>query len=79
MASESVGSRTRFLVTLEAEIHRLENGEAFSGWQSYFCWLSGMAGLPLAEVLTQMHVQAPLWNTTLTREGMRTIPDTSGK
>jgi hypothetical protein len=73
--SESFGSRNRFLSTLEIEIHKLENGEMFSGWQNYFSWLSGMAGLPLAEVLTDMHVNAPLWNTTLTREGLRTIPD----
>ena len=57
------------------EIHKLENGDMFSGWQNYFTWLSGMAGLPLAEVLTDMHVEAPLWNATLTREGLRTIPD----
>jgi hypothetical protein len=75
--SESFGSRNRFLMTLEHEIHKLENGDMFSGWQNYFSWLSGMAGLPLAEVLTDMHVQAPLWNTTLTREGLRTIPDQS--
>ncbi len=73
--SESFGSRNRFLQTLELEIHKLENGSMFSAWQNYFTWLSGMAGLPLAEVLTDMHVNAPLWNVTLTREGMRTIPD----
>jgi hypothetical protein len=67
--SESFGSRSRFLSTLEMEIHKLENGEMFSGWQNYFSWLSGMAGLPLAEILTDMHVNAPLWNATLTREG----------
>jgi hypothetical protein len=77
--SEIFGSRNRFLSTLEMEIHKLENGAMFSGWQNYFSWLSGMAGLPLAEVLTDMHVQAPLWNATLTREGMRTIPDQSGR
>ncbi len=76
--SESFGSRNRFVQTLEMEIHKLENGEMFSGWQNYFSWLSGMAGLPLAEVLTDMHVQAPLWNATLTREGLRTIPDQGG-
>jgi hypothetical protein len=76
--SESFGSRSRFLMTLEHEIHKLENGDMFSGWQNYFSWLSGMAGLPLAEVLTDMHVNAPLWNTTLTREGLRTIPDQTG-
>ena len=73
--SESFGSVHRFLQSLEMEIHKLENGAMFSGWQNYFAWLSGMAGLPLAEVLTDMHVTAPLWNATLTREGMRTIPD----
>ncbi|HVM48384.1 MAG TPA: hypothetical protein VMU04_10170 [Candidatus Acidoferrum sp.] len=73
--SESVGSRNRFLQTLELEIHKLENGCMFSAWQNYFAWLSGMAGLPLAEVLTDFHVQAPLWNATLTREGLHTIPD----
>jgi hypothetical protein len=75
--SESFGSTHRFLQTLEMEIHKLENGDMFSGWQNYFSWLSGMAGLPLAEVLTDMHVEAPLWNATLTREGLRTIPDQS--
>jgi len=73
--SEQFGSQNRFLQTLEMEIHKLENGACFSGWQNYFSWLSGMAGLPLAEVMTDMHVQAPLWNATLTREGMRQIPD----
>ena len=76
--SESFGSVHRFLQSLEMEIHRLENGAMFSGWQNYFSWLSGMAGLPLAEVMTDMHVQAPLWNATLTREGMRTVPDQRG-
>jgi hypothetical protein len=73
--SESFGSLNRFVQTLELEIHKLENGEMFSGWQNYFAWLSGMAGLPLAEVLTDMHVEAPLWNATLQREGLRTIPN----
>jgi hypothetical protein len=73
--SESFGSRNRYLMTLEHEINFLENGDMFSGWQNYFTWLSGMAGLPLAEVLTDMEVQAPLWTATLTREGLRTIPD----
>ncbi len=73
--SESFGSVHRFLQSIEMEIHRLENSAMFSGWQNYFSWLSGMAGLPLAEVMTDFHVQAPLWNATLTREGMRTIPD----
>ena len=73
--SEQHGNVHRFLQSIEMEIHKLENGAMFSAWQNYFSWLSGMAGLPLAEVMTDMHVQAPLWDATLTREGMRQIPD----
>jgi len=72
--SESFGSLQDFLRVLENEIHKLENGVAFTGWYNYFTWLSGMAGLPLAEVLTDMHAESPLWHATLTREGVRTLP-----
>lgn len=72
---ESFGSVRHHLQTLELEIHRLENGTMFSAWQNYFTWLSGMAGLPLAEVLTDMVAEAPLWHATLTREGIRTLPN----
>jgi hypothetical protein len=69
--AERFGDLNRFLSTLEAEIHKLKSGTAFSGWQSYYAWLHGMAGLPLGEVLAQFDVQAPLWKATFTRDGMR--------
>ena len=69
--SEQTGNTNRFLSSIEAEIHALENGTMFSGWQSYFAWLHGMAGLPLGEVLAQFDVQAPLWKATFTRDGMK--------
>ena len=69
--SESQGSLSRYLSLLEAEIHALENSGMFSGWQSYYAWLHGMAGLPLGEVLAQFDVQAPLWKATFTRDGMK--------
>ena len=69
--SESVGSLHRFLNAIEQDIHELENGTAFSGYQSYYAWLHGMAGLPLGEVLAQFNVQSPLWTATFTRDGMK--------
>jgi hypothetical protein len=69
--SESQGNLGRYLSVIEQEIHALENGTLFSGWQSYYAWLHGMAGLPLGEVLAQFNVQAPLWKATFTRDGMR--------
>jgi len=69
--SENFGSYNRYLTTLEAEIHNLENGTMFSGWQSYFSWLHGVAGLPLGEILAGFDLQAPLWKATFTRDGMK--------
>lgn len=69
--SESFGSYVRALMEVEQEIHNLENGDAFSAWQSYFAWLHGVAGLPLGEVLAQFDLEAPLWRATFTRDGMR--------
>jgi hypothetical protein len=68
---ERIGNLNRFLSTLEAEIHALENGTLFVGYQSYYSWLHGVAGLPLGEVLAQFDVRAPLWKATFTRDGMR--------
>ena len=70
-ASENLGNRYRYLSTLEAEMHKLENGEMFMGYQNYFAWLSGTAGLPLGEILAQFDVQSPIWKATFTRDGMR--------
>jgi hypothetical protein len=69
--SESAGSMLRFLTTLEAEIDAIENGTRFEGYQNYYSWLHGMAGLPLGEILAGFDVQAPLWKATFTRDGMR--------
>ena len=69
--SESWGSISRYLSTIEAEIDALENGDKFSSYQSYYSWIHGMVGLPLGEVLAQFDVQAPLWKATFTRDGMR--------
>ncbi len=69
--SESQGNRYRYLASLEAEIHKLENGELFSGYQSYWSWLGGTAGLPLGELLAQFDVQSPIWKATFTRDGMK--------
>jgi len=71
MGSESLGNRYRYLSTLEAEIHKLINGQMFAGYQNYFSWLAGTAGLPLGEVLAQFNVQAPLWKATFNRDGMK--------
>ena len=69
--SESFGSLHRFLASLEADIHKLENGDLFLGYQTYFSWLTGTAGLPLFETLVQFDLSAPFWSVSLTRDGMR--------
>lgn len=70
--SESFGDFYRTIAKMEAEIARLENGDGgFSGYQSYYSWIGGVAGLPLGEVLAQFDVQSPLWKATFTRDGMR--------
>ena len=69
--AESLGNQYRYLSTLEAEIHKLENGEMFAGYQNYWSWLTGTSGLPLGEILAQFDVQSPLWKATFTRDGMR--------
>jgi hypothetical protein len=33
----------------------------FSGWMNYFNWISGMSGLPLGQVLTQLNVNQPIF------------------
>lgn len=71
--SESFGGWSKMLQTLEMEIHNLENGTMFSGWQSYFAWLHGVAGLPLGEILAGFELQAPLWTATFTRDGMKVM------
>ena len=70
--SETFGDIHRYVEALEAEVHRLNNGEAlFQGYQSYFSWLSGISGLPVGEILAQFDVESPLWKATFTRDGMR--------
>ena len=70
--AESTGSLHRYVETMEADVHRLENGESlFTGYQSYYSWLTGIAGLPLGEVLAQFDVESPLWKATFTRDGFR--------
>ncbi len=70
--SHSEGNVYRYLDKLDAEVHRLENGdELFLGYQSYFSWIGGVRGLPLGEVLAQFRLGSPLWTATFTRDGMR--------
>ena len=70
--SHSTGNVYRYLAALDSEIHTLENGDAlFAGYQSYYSWITSMAGLPLGEVLAQFNLQSPLWSATFTRDGMR--------
>ena len=60
--SDQQGDRTRAnLASLNEKIQELENGPAFSGWQSYYTWLHGRAGLPLREAAAQFDEEAPLW------------------
>ena len=71
--ASSTGNIYRYLAELEAEIARLDNGGdcMFSGYQSFYSWMGGMAGLPLGEVLAKFDVQSPLWSAVFTRDGMR--------
>ena len=59
--SRSWGSFARTLSTWEAQIYKVENGDMFDGYQNLYTWLAGMSGLPLASVLTEVDVNAPLW------------------
>lgn len=67
--SESFGGNKDLLQTLEYEIHNLENGTAFLGWQSYHAWMSGMAGLPVGLELTHINVAAPFFTVSLSTGG----------
>ncbi len=68
--SERFGHQRDLLGELGARIHELENGEgAFSSWQSYYCWLFGMEGLPVGGILTDVNVRAPFFTATITRAG----------
>lgn len=70
--SGSEGNVYKYIEKLEGEVHRLENGDClFAGYQSYFSWISSVAGLPLGEILAQFNLQSPLWSATFTRDGMR--------
>lgn len=70
--SETFGNVFRYIEKLEADVHMLVNGDAlFTGYQSYYSWLSGVSGLPVGEILAQFDVQSPLWKATFTRDGMR--------
>lgn len=60
--SESIGDFKGLVATLESEIYRLENGTMFTGWMNYFNWISGMSGLPLGQVLTQLNVNNPIYS-----------------
>jgi hypothetical protein len=68
--AQKFGSQRDLLSELNARIHELENGGgAFSGWQSFYCWLAGMDGLPVGGVLTDVNINAPFWTATVTRAG----------
>src|SRR5438309_1983883 len=55
--AEKFGSLKLFLQSLENDIHKLENGTMFLGWQSYHAWINGMMGLPAGLVLTDVNVK----------------------
>lgn len=68
--SERFGDNRNHIAEMERRIHELENGEgAFSGWQSYYCWLLGFEGLPVGGVLTDVNIRAPFYTATITRAG----------
>ena len=58
--SRSWGSYARTLASWDAEIHKLENGEMFDGYQSLYSWLSGIYHLPV-EVLSEVEINMPVW------------------
>lgn len=68
--SESIGGYREFLSTLEQKIYKLENGAMFSGWQSFHAFLSGISGVPLLEVFSDMEVSAPFTTVSLTTSGV---------
>lgn len=69
---ESFGSWKDFLATLEMDIHKLENGTMFSGWQSYYSFMAGISGLPVQDILTRFKVNAPFQSATLSQDGFST-------
>lgn len=71
---ESFGSWRQFLDELKLNIYRLENGTMFSGWFSFYTWLSGMSGLPLNLVLAQLNVRAPFYTVGLSQDSVTVSP-----
>jgi hypothetical protein len=69
--AETFGNRGRYLASLEAKLHQLENGELFAGWQSMYSWFAGVSGLEVADILTQFDVASPLWSASLSGDGFR--------
>jgi len=69
--AETLGNRYRYLASLEAKLHELENGELFGGWQSMAAWFAGISGLEVADVVTQFDLSSPLWTASLSGEGFR--------
>lgn len=66
--SESFGGWDGLLADMDMQLHNLENN-SISGWQSYFGWLAGMSGLPLAQVMTEVSVQGPWYSVAVTGAG----------
>jgi hypothetical protein len=67
--SETFGSYRPAIMDLDKYIHDLVDGEMFSGWQSFYGFLSGISGLSLLEVFTEMRVDSPFYSITLTATG----------
>ena len=68
--SESFGENKGRVSDVLMEIHNLENGATVDSRQNYYAWISGMAGLPIWEVMTDVHIRAPFQSATVSRGGI---------
>lgn len=67
--SETIGSYRPSIMDLDKYIHDMCDGCMFDSWQSFYGFLSGISGLSLLEVFTNMQVNSPFYSITLTATG----------
>jgi hypothetical protein len=67
---ERFGRPDLFYRELETALYRLENGDMFSSFQSFYAWANSLTGINVWALMTDMKVNAPVCTVAIGRAGL---------